>query len=372
MRSIGTILSEQEALRFTGYLKKLGIAHTCEPSLDTSGGFISYQVWVHDEDRLDEAKLGFEQFLQNPADSIFDIPLTQQTVEEPPSIEPEERAPVVQKVSSYLTSLIIALCTLVFFVNTYQEIPLLEEGVPEAIFSFTPIQTTLLYDLPPFFEKLTELMQKHPAPTSQPLSPELQADIDSLPSAAYWRGVYDWVVLRWKTGDSSSAEGPLWVKIRQGEIWRLVSPCVLHAGILHILFNMLWVWVLCRPVEERLGIWKTLFFMAIVAIGSNTFQYLMGGPFFLGYSGVVMGLAGLIWSRQKVAPWEGYPIHPSTLFFLLLFVLAMFALQLVSFILQMFSNVQFLINIANTAHISGALLGVLLGRLRFFSWRVAR
>jgi GlpG protein len=135
---------------------------------------------------------------------------------------------------------------------------------------------------------------------------------------------------------------------------------------------MIWVWVLCKPIEQRIGFTKTLFLTLILGVGSNTIQYLVGGPFFIGYSGVVMGLAGFIWSRQKIAPWEGYPIQRSTLLFLTFFVLAMFGLQLTSFILQLFSDVQFSPNIANTAHITGGLLGAFLGRSRLFAWRASR
>ncbi len=377
MRSIGKILSEPEALRFSSYLKRKGILHTCEASFETPDQYVSYEVWVHDEDRLDEAKLALETFLQNPSDSVFDIPLTEQVSEEEMmAAEPEPvEEPLAKRKASYFTKLIILICSLVFFMNTYQEIPLLKEGVPEAVFAFTPIQTSCLYDLPPFFEELTQLIQKHKPPLDQPikeLDPEVQAELSSLPHASYWRGLYDWFILKMKTGDASEAEGELFIKIRQGEVWRVVSPCILHGGLLHILFNMIWVWILCRPVEQRIGFSRTVLLTLLIAIGSNTAQYLMGGPFFIGYSGIVMGFAGFIWSRQVKAPWEGYPIQRSTLLFLTFFILAMFGLQFTSFILQLFSSVQFSPNIANTAHLSGALLGALLGRAKFFSWRVAR
>jgi GlpG protein len=377
MRDIGKILSETDALRFSSYLKRKGVLHTCEASFETPSQYVSYEVWVHDEDRLDEAKKAFETFSQNPADPAFDIPITEQMSEEETAVDPKPAVEVssTKRRLSYFTKLIIALCVFIFFINEAQEIPLLKEGTPESILPFTPIQVSCLYDLPPFFEQLTQLMQKHkPLPNQQPqaLGPEIQAELSVLPHTAYWKGFYDWFILKMTTNDSSEAEGELFIKIRQGEVWRLISPCILHGGLLHILFNMIWVWVLCRPVEQRIGFFRTFLFSLAIAIGSNTAQYLMGGPFFLGYSGVVMGLAGFIWSRQQKAPWEGYPIQRSTLLFLTLFVLAMFALQFAIFILQLFSDVQFPLNIANTAHISGGIFGVLLGRLKFFSWKVVR
>ena len=377
MRSIGKVLSETDALRLSSFLKRKGILHTCEAAMEEPSQHVAYEFWVHSEDQLEEAKKSFETFLQNPTDSSFDIPITEQAVEER-EVDAEEPVAVEDsrpgRRRAFFTKLIIALCAAVFFLNETQEGPLLQESTPEAALLFTPIQTSCLYDLPPFFEKLAELMQKHKGALNgkaQPLDTEIQADLEALPHTAYWRGFYDWFALKIKGQDSSEAEGPLFIKIRQGEIWRLISPVILHGGILHILFNMIWVWILSRPIEQRIGFFRTLLLSLIVGIGSNTAQYLMGGPFFLGYSGVVMGLAAFIWIRQKKAPWEGYPIQNSTLVFLGLFVLAMLALQIALLILHLFSSVEFPLNIANTAHISGALLGAFLGKFKFFSWKVS-
>ncbi len=377
MRSIGKLTSENAALRFSSYLKRHGIAHICDATFETPDHYIGYEVWVHDEDRLEEARDAMERFLQNPKDPDFDIPLEETIVEETTEIEEvvEERSPLEKRSVCFLTKLIIALCTAAFFFNSFQKASLLEETVPYEMLGLTPINVKCFYDLPPLFEELSSLLQKYKPTQHQKLEPlpsEVQIEFERLSQATYWRGLYDWILLKIKTGDASEAVGPLFFKIRQGELWRLVSPCIIHGGFLHILFNMIWVWILCRPIEQRIGFFRTLFFTLITAISSNTIQYLVGGPFFLGYSGVVMALAGFIWSRQKLAPWEGYPIQRSTLLFLLFFVLAMFGLQFTSFILQTFSNVQFSPNIANSGHISGGILGAVLGRLRFFSWRVSR
>jgi GlpG protein len=77
-------------------------------------------------------------------------------------------------------------------------------------------------------------------------------------------------------------------------------------------------------------------------------------------------MAGFIWMRQRVAPWEGYPLNRTTLLFILLFVVAMFGLEFVAFILQLTHFINTSPNIANTAHVVGGLVGVLLGRLSFF------
>ena len=70
----------------------------------------------------------------------------------------------------------------------------------------------------------------------------------------------------------------LFGKIRQGEVWRLFTPVLLHGGILHLLFNMAWVWMFGRLIEQRLGSFKYLFLSIIVGVISNVAQYLMSGP----------------------------------------------------------------------------------------------
>jgi len=107
--------------------------------------------------------------------------------------------------------------------------------------------------------------------------------------------------------------------------------------------------------------------MIIIGILANVVQYLMSGPFFLGYSGIVVGMVGFIWMRQRIAPWEGYPLPHATVLFIIFFVAAMFVLEFLSFFLQLLADVKFSPNIANTAHIVGGLLGMGLGKIRLFS-----
>src|SRR5262249_48735414 len=118
-----------------------------------------------------------------------------------------------------------------------------------------------------------------------------------------------------------------------------------------------------------IGIFRSLLLTFTAGIVSNTMQYLMGGPFFLGYSGIITGLAGFIWSRQKIAPWEGYPIRKSMLLFLAVFVLAMVGLQLGSVVFMLLTDRLILLNIANSAHVTGAIWGLVMGRLSFFEAR---
>lgn len=374
MRLIGHLDNENDARRLTHFLKIKGIETNCDGFFDVNTGHMSYHIWVYEEDRILEAQKEFAQFIQQPTHATYDIPITEQISPDAEAVINEEIALPRTKATPF-TTFIIALCSLVFLLNVMEEYPIMREGLPETTFFMTPIQATLLFDLPPAFEKLEEIIQKHqiaPDQKVESLSPEILAEVKQLESTPVWRGAYDWVLLKIQGKDTSLAEGPMFYRILQGDVWRLFSPAILHGELLHILFNMIWVWVLCRSIEQKIGFFRLLVLTLVVGIGSNVAQYLMSGPFFIGYSGVVMGLAGFIWMREKMAPWEGYPLQRSTILFLLVFVGGMFLVQATSFVLQIFTSVKFSPNIANTAHISGALIGAFLGRFSLFAERVNR
>jgi GlpG protein len=369
MRLIGTLQHEPEARRFSAYLTSKGIDNSADPSFDPSTNQFQYSIWIHNEDQIQPASTLFGQFVANPSNRTFDIPIQDQipTDEE---IPPESILVEQPRKIPYATHFFLALCVFVFLLNLMQSMSLRKEGVSED--SVTPVQMTLLYDVPPVLEQLETIIEQHKLAPGQKLDkipPEVQQELKVVDATPFWRGFYDWLFLKLTGKDDNLALGPPFVKIRQGEVWRLFSPALLHADLLHILFNMLWLWMLGRQIEFRIGKFRYILLTLLLGIASNTLQYLMSGPFFLGYSGIIMGLAGFIWCREKIAPWEGYPLQRSVIVFLVLFVLAMFALQIGSLLFAFFNNSGFTPNIANTAHISGAIFGALLARLSFFAAR---
>lgn len=325
---------ENHARRLVNFLTKEGIESRCEVSFDPQNGHMNYQIWIQDEDRIDEASAIFAEFEKDPTNRKFDAPEPEPEPEETVIDEPAEDKPT-HRFKTHLTHFLIFLCTLIFFLTYMQA---LDQKNKNAVDLLVPVQADLMYDLP----------------SGKP----------------YWQGFYGWLVAKLKGESPVSVEGPLFGKIREGEIWRLVTPCILHKDILHILFNMLWLWYLGRPIEQRIGPFRMLLFSLIVAALTNTLQYLMSGPYFVGYSGVVMGLAGFIWMRERIAPWEGYPLNRSTILFLLIFVFAILGLQIFSFFIETFTKHAFAPNIANTAHIAGAIIGAILGRFHFFAQRI--
>lgn len=365
MRLIGTLENETQAKLFSANLARQGIENKVEGA----------SVWAHNEDQLFAAKALFERFTQNPTAPEFEIPIFDQTlheVEVDATDSPEVEELLTPRRTGHLTAFLISICAMVYFLCAMQEAPLAEKGIPATAFVPTPIQVAMLYDVPPAVETLAHMAAAYTpaAEEKKPtLPPTIRAQLLVVNKTPFWRGLSDQVLLKMKGEDPTLATGPLFAKIRQGDFWRLLSPIFLHGSILHILFNMLWLWVLGKQIEQRVGISRYLLLTLLIGVFSNTIQYLMSGPFFLGYSGVIMGLAGFIWSREKVAPWEGYPLQKSMVLFLVLFIFAMLALQLGTFALFAFSVTSININIANSAHIAGGLAGLLLGRLPFFAVR---
>ncbi len=197
-------------------------------------------------------------------------------------------------------------------------------------------------------------------------------DYPSPPSSPYWEGFYTQILsLLTKSEGAPPLSFDLFAKrIQEGQIWRAVTPIFLHGDLIHLIFNMLWLIFLGTQLEERLP--KSRFFALILILAalSNTAQYTMTGPFFIGFSGVACGMVGFIHARQKRAPWEAYMLTPSTYSFVFFFVLALVALSVATFFLEWFVGYTIPLGFANTAHISGLVAGLFLGRLPWFSARV--
>ena len=79
----------------------------------------------------------------------------------------------------------------------------------------------------------------------------------------------------------------------ENEWWRLVTAMFLHAGLLHIGFNMMALMQLGPPLEELYGSARYLFFYVL----TGAFGFLVSsltGHFSLGASGALLGLVGLL------------------------------------------------------------------------------
>lgn len=133
-----------------------------------------------------------------------------------------------------------------------------------------------------------------------------------------------------------------------GTLARTLTPALLHFGILHLTFNLLWLWHFGRRLEAALPRWLYPPLPVLAAFAGNTAQYLQNGSAaFGGMSGVVYGLVGCAWAVDRLAP-GGRPLMPGGLFAFFLAALAAMELFASSWI-------------ATAAHVGGLLSGLAFG-----------
>jgi len=82
--------------------------------------------------------------------------------------------------------------------------------------------------------------------------------------------------------------------VEMDEWYRLISPIVLHAGIIHYVLNIFGLWFLGSAVERMHGLVETAFVFLLSAIGGNIASALfMPNALSVGASGGIFGLFGI-------------------------------------------------------------------------------
>lgn len=151
--------------------------------------------------------------------------------------------------------------------------------------------------------------------------------------------------------------GPFY-EILHGQVWRIVTPILLHMSFMHILFNMLWFKDLGYLLEFNFGKNFLLLFVLLTGIFSNICQYLVSGPQFGGMSGVLYAMLGFIWVYKKLHSDFEYAIPR----FDLGMMIGWYFLCLTGFLGP----------IANTAHGSGLVIGMTAASLMKFKMEKER
>lgn len=330
MRRFWTSANRDEVTHFSALLKSHGIKTFVETTREADWdketfACLSFSLWIDDERDIPKAKelfstFSFKQDAPSPPHHAKVTPLAsfiKQSLHVQENTKAHER-----KGFPILTYLLTLLCILCFIgtIVTGQDT------------SLSPLQAYLLFD-----------------------------DLRITP---HWEGLISFID---PNGGSLSSSTPLlFESIRHGQLWRLCTPIFLHANLLHLVFNMIWVISLGSMIELRTRALRYLLLIFAIATISNTAQYLVSGPAFLGISGVICGMAGFVTTRQRLAPWESYPLPHQAYQFLIFWVWLLIALSGAMLFLAL-QGVTFAIGFGNTAHVSGLLAGKILGRFSFFS-----
>ena len=146
--------------------------------------------------------------------------------------------------------------------------------------------------------------------------------------------------------------------LEAGEVWRLVTPIFLHFGMLHLLFNMMWLYRLGFQIEGARGSTRFLVLVLAIAVVSNGVQFFFGSPFFGGMSGVVYGLLGYIWIQARTLPTPDLHIDQQTVLFMMAWLVLCFSGMMGP--------------VANGAHVGGLVCGVVMGARPWVSRTLGR
>ena len=156
------------------------------------------------------------------------------------------------------------------------------------------------------------------------------------------------VTIAWWTGTNIS---PLFenAEIRRGQLWRFATSVLPHLDILHLAFNLYWLWALGTTVERVYGQFRTILLLLLFAIGSSSldFAFAEGG---VGLSGVGYGLFGLLYVLSQHDERFKDSLDKRTV-----------SLFVGWFFICILATVTHVLNVANVAHAAGAILGLLLG-----------
>jgi len=262
MRKIGHIENFSEAKTFSDYLYAQGVANEVEGEASAGG-----DVWVHDEEQVDDAKRELEVFVANPKANQYQ---SAGKVAETRRHKEKQAAAGFQK-------------------KVYDRKRIIKRSLMVA----APVTFWLII--------ISVVVT-------------LSGGLGSGSSLTQWLSITEYAVVEGvRQFDLSLPE------IREGQIWRLVTPIFIHAaltapfGLLHILFNMLWLKDLGQMIERSQGSRGLLTKVLVLAVLSNLGQFALGGPAFGGMSGVVFGLLGYSWMRGRFDLTSGLFVHSQTI-----------------------------------------------------------
>ena len=331
MRKIGTMPGEEEAHRFGDFLYVKGIENEVEHA--EGEGF---EIWVHDDAQLDAARAHLDRFLENPAAAEFSADSEAEKKRKQEALEDKKRKSRIINTerlgyernfsaTAWLPILLAVLClaaTIVAGSLDFLPKSLEPEGLQKqerAEWRITVFSKLMITELRP---------------------PKLE---DLVP-----RGIEEIQALTISPRDilRLSAD-PTLPEVRRGEVWRLITPIFVHFGLLHIVFNLMWLRDLGGFTHSRFGWAYLAAFVFVSGALSNYAQLLWNGPVFGGMSGVNYALFGFLWMRSKHDRFLAWTLPPSVVQGMLIWFVVC-AIGLIP-------------NVANMAHGAGLVIGTAWG-----------
>jgi len=92
--------------------------------------------------------------------------------------------------------------------------------------------------------------------------------------------------------------------IQQGQIWRLITPVLLHGGFLHIAFNMYALYIIGPQLERHYGHLRFLVLYLMGAFAGNILSFYLSPSASVGASTAIFGLIAaqiiFIWVNRKL------------------------------------------------------------------------
>jgi len=167
-----------------------------------------------------------------------------------------------------------------------------------------------------------------------------------------------------------------WAAIAQGQPWRLVTACFVHASILHIATNLWCLWNLGLFGEPLLGRWGLAWVYLLTGVTGNLLSaaetvFTRTDVIAVGASGAIFGIAGilivLLSNRKLNLPWEELKrLRGQVILFAVINLALGIAPQFSGGIsaadwARLHVNPSNIPHIDNSAHVGGLLSGLLLG-----------
>ncbi|OGL16740.1 MAG: hypothetical protein A3G97_10000 [Candidatus Rokubacteria bacterium RIFCSPLOWO2_12_FULL_69_21] len=111
-----------------------------------------------------------------------------------------------------------------------------------------------------------------------------------------------------------------------GRWWTLLTAIYLHGGLLHILFNVLWIRQLGPAVQEVYGPARLVVIFTVAGVVGFVASNTLGVPFTIGASGSIFGLLGAIvaYGRKRGGEYGRLVLRQYGQWAVLLFVLGFF------------------------------------------------